>query len=105
MEEDWQLCKPPVDPFGNSSPMSITQKPFCEKDGRPIHLFTLRNAAGDEASISTLGATLTRWTAPDSGGHRASVVLGYNSPEPYLSRTLPPFRPVVGRFATRSANA
>lgn len=83
--------------------MPITQKPFGEKDGQPIHLFTLRNEAGDEASISTLGATLTRWTAPDSGGHRASVVLGYKSPEPYLAGTLPYFGPVVGRFANRIA--
>ncbi len=81
--------------------MSISQKTFGEKDGRRIHLYTLRNNAGDEACISTLGATLTRWTAPDKEGKRASVVLGYKKPEPYLSGALPYFGPVVGRYANR----
>jgi len=81
----------------------ISSNPFGKKDGLPIHLFTLRNSAGDEACISTLGATLTRWTAPDREGNRASVVLGFITPEPYLSEKLPYFGPVVGRYANRIA--
>ncbi len=81
--------------------MLTAPKIFGEKDGQPIHLYTLRNPAGDEACISTLGATLTRWTAPDRAGRRASVVLGYTTPEPYLTGALPYFGPVVGRYANR----
>jgi aldose 1-epimerase len=79
----------------------ISSKLFGEKDGQPIHLYTLRNSAGNEASVSTLGATLTQWTSPDRGGHIASVVLGYKTPGPYLSDSLPYFGPVVGRYANR----
>lgn len=81
--------------------MLTAPKIFGEKDGRPVHLYALRNRAGDEACISTLGATLTRWTAPDRTGSRASVVLGCSKPEPYLSGKLPYFGPVVGRYANR----
>ena len=83
--------------------MKIERKQFGEKDGSTINLYTLRNRAGDEACISTLGATFTRWTAMDRDGARASVVLGYKIPEPYLTGALPYFGPVVGRYANRIA--
>ena len=81
----------------------ITSIHFGEKDGQAIHLYILRNASGDEACISTFGATLTRWTAADRDGNRASVVLGYTSLERYLTQKLPYFGPVVGRYANRIA--
>lgn len=81
----------------------ISKSSFGEKGGRPVHCYTLHNAAGDEACISTLGATLTRWMAADIDGKRASVVLGYTTPEQYLTDALPYFGPVVGRYANRIA--
>lgn len=83
--------------------MSITLRAFGEKAGQSIHLYKLKNAAGDEACISTLGATLTRWMARDREGSRASIVLGYEKPEPYLNGSLPYFGTVVGRYANRIA--
>ncbi len=83
--------------------MAITTKNFGKKDGTPITLFTLRNAAGNEASVSTLGSTLTRWTAADFAGRQESIVLGFENGERYLDESLPYFNPVVGRYANRIA--
>jgi aldose 1-epimerase len=84
--------------------MAVSVSDFGNYNGHPVRLFTLRSAAGNEARISTLGATLTRWIAPGRTGHYASIVLGYDSPEPYLSDTLPYFNSIVGRYANRIAN-
>ncbi len=83
--------------------MAWKVKDFGEKYGQQIRLFTLRNAAGNEASVSTLGATLTRWTALDKAEKQASVVLGFQNPERYLEAQLPYFNPVIGRYANRIA--
>ena len=53
--------------------------------------------------ISTLGATLTRWTAADFAGRQESVVLGFQKPELYLIQKTPYFNPIVGRYANRIA--
>ena len=83
--------------------MKITTRPFGQKDGVPIQLYTLCNAAGNEASVSTLGATLTRWTAADFAGRQESIVLGFRNPELYLTQQTSYLNAVVGRYANRIA--
>ncbi len=70
--------------------------------GRLVEAITLGRAPGIEATILTYGATLQALVAPDAGGHRADVVLGHGSLEPYLEQPQY-FGSTVGRVANRIA--
>lgn len=73
-------------------------------DGRDVHLFTLSNRNGLQATIMTLGATLTTFKAPDRAGKATVITLHKESFEDYV-KGHPLFGSVVGRFANRIANA
>ncbi|BBN93531.1 aldose 1-epimerase [Deinococcus grandis] len=75
-------------------------------DGQPITQFTLTLPGGVQARLTDLGATLTSLHVPDRSGTPGEVVLGFDRPEPYLSRETAPFLgSTVGRFANRIAQA
>jgi aldose 1-epimerase len=81
----------------------ITKAPFGKTaDGKPVTLYTLRNANGVEAKIATFGATLVSLTTPDRQGHLANVVLGFDSVEPYV-RGVPFYGAIIGRYGNRIA--
>jgi aldose 1-epimerase len=71
-------------------------------DGRPVHLYTLKNAAGMEVRISNYGGIITHWTAPDRAGKYADITLGYDSLSAYLAAT-PYFGAIIGRYGNRIA--
>ncbi len=74
------------------------------RDGRPIQFFTLRNAGGLTAKVTTYGAMLTELHAPARDGKTADVVLGFDTIEPYL-KGHPFFGNTTGRYANRIAGA
>ncbi|WP_416139008.1 aldose epimerase family protein [Hymenobacter psoromatis] len=76
-------------------------------DGTEIQLFTLTNAHGLKASISTLGGTLTSLLVPDKDGKMSDVILGFDNVSGYLSpafkKANPYFGALIGRYGNRIA--
>ena len=73
-------------------------------DGTEIRLFTLANADGLEASVMTLGATLTTVKTPDRNGRIDIITHHKNSLAEYVAGH-PAMGSTVGRFANRIGNA
>jgi aldose 1-epimerase len=74
-------------------------------DGTEIQLFTLTNAAGLKATISTYGGTLTSLLVPDKDGKLSDVILGFDNVSGYLSpefkKSNPYFGALIGRYGNR----
>jgi aldose 1-epimerase len=74
-------------------------------DGTEIQLFTLTNAAGLKATISTYGGTLTSLLVPDKDGKLSDVILGFDNVGGYLSpefkKSNPYFGALIGRYGNR----
>jgi aldose 1-epimerase len=73
-------------------------------DGTEIRLFTLANADGLEASVMTLGATLTTVKTPDRNGRIDIITHHKNSLAEYVAGH-PAMGSTVGRFANRIGKA
>ncbi|HOX02432.1 MAG TPA: aldose epimerase family protein [Candidatus Paceibacterota bacterium] len=73
-------------------------------DGTSVPLFTLRNARGMIARVTSFGAILTELQVPDRNGQLANVILGADSLAAYLQGH-PAAAAVIGRFANRIAGA
>lgn len=73
-------------------------------NNEPIHLFTLTNANGIEASITNFGGRLVVLKTPDREGRIDDIVLGFDNLAGYLEKN-PYFGALVGRYANRIANA
>lgn len=83
--------------------MPITCTPFGRTTAdEAVELYTLRNAAGLEARITTYGGTLLSLHVPDRDGTLADVLLGFDSLDGYLGPH-PYFGSLVGRHANRIA--
>jgi aldose 1-epimerase len=78
--------------------------PFGTAEGKPVQLFTLKNAGGMVAKVTNYGTTLTELHVPDRNGRPADVVLGFDSLERYL-KPHPFFGCIAGRVANRIAGA
>jgi aldose 1-epimerase len=74
------------------------------RDGRAVERCLLRNRQGISAEVMTYGATLMALRTPDRRGRFASIVLGFDTLEPYLAGT-PYFGATIGRYANRIAGA
>jgi aldose 1-epimerase len=76
-------------------------------DGTEIQLFTLTNAHGLKATISTYGGTLTSLLVPDKAGKLSDVILGFDNVSGYLSpefrKSNPYFGALIGRYGNRIA--
>ena len=70
--------------------------------GKPVGLYTLRNARGMEASITNYGARILQVLVPDRAGQLGDVVLGYDSIE-QVRAGLASMGAFIGRFANRIA--
>ena len=87
-----------------AAPKGITSQPFGKTaDGAPVEIYTLRNASGMEARITTYGGAVVSLKVPDRAGKLADVVLGYDKLENYIA-TSPYFGALVGRYANRIAD-
>jgi aldose 1-epimerase len=81
----------------------IKRQPFGRlPDGTAVHLFTLKNANGVEASICNYGGIVVSFKAPDRNGKFGDIVLGFDDLEDYLKQH-PFFGCIVGRYGNRIA--
>lgn len=73
-------------------------------DGKPVALYTLRNASGMVCSITNYGAKIAQLLVPDRNGQLGDVVLGYDSLKGVMSGS-PSMGAFIGRYAGRIGNA
>ena len=73
-------------------------------DGHTVAQYSLRNRAGSQATVISLGATLQSLRLHDRNGHLIDVVLGYDSLAEYLNGGAY-FGATIGRYANRIAHA
>ncbi|MEP6669236.1 MAG: aldose epimerase family protein [Chthoniobacter sp.] len=71
-------------------------------DGETVELYTLTNAAGLKAKLTTWGACLVEMDVPDRGGAMRDITLGFDMLDGYLGAH-PHFGVTTGRFANRIA--
>jgi aldose 1-epimerase len=64
---------------------------------------TLVNKNQCVAVVSNLGARLVSLKVPDCHGNLTGVVLGFNSPQEYITAGFPVYGATIGRFANRIA--
>lgn len=84
-----------------STPTSV---PFGTADGKPVTLYTLKNAQGSEAKIMNYGGIVQSLKVADRTGKRDDVVLGYDNVDGYIKVT-PYFGCLVGRYGNRIGGA
>jgi aldose 1-epimerase len=73
-------------------------------DGTAVDIYTLTNASGLEARITTYGAILVSMKVPDRNGVLADVNLGFDTLDGYVG-TPPYFGAIIGRYGNRIAKA
>jgi aldose 1-epimerase len=87
------LLMPTATPFGTTPA------------GTDVLLYTLQNAHGARATISTYGGILTSLLVPDKNGELGNVVLGFDSLSGYTDEVyqqeMPFFGALVGRYGNR----
>ena len=69
-------------------------------EGKEVEVYTLRNAQGMEMDVMTQGARITRLTAPDRDGKMGDVIVGYATPEDYMSKG-GYYGAFIGRYGNR----
>jgi aldose 1-epimerase len=80
---------------------SMTHEPYGKlADGAPVEIYTLVNANGMRARITTYGGAVVSLTAPDRGGKYADVVLGMDDLQGYTTQTNF-FGALIGRYGNR----
>ncbi|KAK3925720.1 Galactose mutarotase [Frankliniella fusca] len=84
--------------------VTVTEDVFGHVGDAPVQRFTLSNGRVT-AQVISVGAALLGVRAPDRDGHEEDIVLGFDSPQGYLSPQNPNFGGTVGRVANRLANA
>jgi aldose 1-epimerase len=72
-------------------------------DHQKVDIYTLTNAHGASARITSYGAFLVDLNMPDRKGVNANVVLGYDNVEAYAKGTT--YGAVIGRYANRIGGA
>jgi aldose 1-epimerase len=83
--------------------VQLVSEPFAVlADGRAITRWTVTNASGAGFTVMDLGATILTLSTPDRADAVGDVVFGFDTAEPYLSKS-PYFGAIVGRFANRIA--
>ena len=72
--------------------------------GEAVELYTLKNAKGVEADISTYGGVVVSLKVPDRSGALGDVVLGFDDFNGYL-KPPPYFGALIGRYGNRIGHA
>jgi aldose 1-epimerase len=83
----------------------VTSEPWGKtKTGEAVELYTLKNAKGAEATITTFGARVVTLKMSDKAGKFDDIVLGFDNLDGYLQTPPPPyFGATIGRYANRIA--
>ncbi len=99
-----------LSPYSGASPQNRAgghraSKPFGKTpDGQQAYLYTLRNSAGMEVTITNYGGTITSVRVPDRNGKYDDVVLGFDSVEGYTQPlNTAYFGALIGRYGNRIA--
>jgi aldose 1-epimerase len=88
-----------------AAPQSVTRAPFgADAEGKSVETFTLRNAAGIEMRVISLGGIITHLSTPDRTGATADIVLGFDTIDGYLKDS-PYFGAIIGRYGNRIGKA
>ncbi len=72
-------------------------------DGKLTHLYTLKNQAGIEASITNYGGRLVSLMVPNKEGNKRDVVVGFKTVKDFVNSTEPYFGATIGRYGNRIA--
>jgi aldose 1-epimerase len=78
----------------------ISKQAWGNANGQPVDLYTLRNSKGTVVTITNYGGIVTSFLAKDKNDSVASVVVGFDSIEPYL-QSHPYFGAIIGRYGNR----
>jgi aldose 1-epimerase len=78
----------------------ISKQAWGAANGQPLDLYTLRNSKGTVVTITNYGGIVTSFLAKDKNDSVASIVVGFNSIEPYL-QSHPYFGSIIGRYGNR----
>ena len=90
-------------PEGQPMGVGVAKAEFGKtKDGAEVDLYTLTNAHGMKAKVTTYGGIITELDAPDRDGKMGDVVLGFDNLKSYLAGH-PYFGALIGRVANRVA--
>ncbi|HEY8898970.1 MAG TPA: aldose epimerase family protein [Chthoniobacterales bacterium] len=82
---------------------SLTSRPYGHtQSGTPVHLYSLRNAAGMVVELTDYGATIISILAPDRDQTLADIALGYDTIGEWEKGTCY-FGATIGRFGNRIA--
>ena len=98
--------KPSSETTSTTPPSATMKKDSFGKlpDGSAVDIYTLTNARGASASITTYGGRVVTLKMPDKKGTFADVVLGFDSLDGYLAEN-PYFGALVGRYGNRIGKA
>src|SRR5215475_3653099 len=89
--------------FGGKGKATLKKEDFGKtKDGQAVEIYTLTNANGVEARITTYGGIIVSLKTPDRAGKLDDIVLGFDSLDDYL-KGHPFFGAIAGRYANRIA--
>ncbi len=69
-------------------------------EGVTVDVYTLKNKMGMEMDVMTQGARITRLTAPDRNGKMGDVIVGYATPEEYMTKG-GYYGAFIGRYGNR----
>ncbi len=78
----------------------ISKQAWGAANGQPVDLYTLRNSKGTVVTITNYGGIVTSFLVKDKNDSVASVVVGFDSIEPYL-QSHPYFGAIIGRYGNR----
>ena len=81
---------------------SISSVDWGTVDGKPVHLWTMRNGNGMTMKVTDYGTIVTELWVPDAKGQAVDVVLGRPTVADYVARTQY-FGCTAGRCANRIA--
>lgn len=85
--------------------MSIEKSIFGKLNDKEIELYKITNKNGASVSLMTLGGGIQSLRVPDKNGVMGDVVLGFDSPEPYVNPDYGFQGLLVGRYANRIRDA
>ena len=88
-------------PMPNDSNVAISPL-GATANGQEVHLYTLTNANGLVAKVSTYGALLTEMHVPDRDGQLKDITLGFKDLKSYEADH-PYFGATIGRYGNRIA--
>ncbi|UYZ62088.1 aldose epimerase family protein [Hymenobacter weizhouensis] len=97
----------PAAAAGAATAMPTSTAAGKTSDGTEVQLYTLTNAHGVKATITTYGGTLTSLLVPDKNGRLGDVVLGFDDVAGYFGpeylKEGPYFGALIGRYGNRIA--